>query len=76
MYCSYFWQPSIHVEQNIFEKTPIEVCSPYLYASFGTFCDQIDQSFEAEWVFEVRLEIDKSLWSKENVFDFGILTNV
>ena len=50
-----------------------EVFSPCLYASFGTFCAQIGQSFEAQWVFEVCLEIKKSLLSKENVVDFGIL---
>ena len=45
-----FWQPTIHVEQNSFEKTLNKVWSPYLYASFGTFCAQIGQLFEAQWV--------------------------
>ena len=27
-----------HVQKNIFGKTLIRVCTPYLYASFGTFC--------------------------------------
>ena len=38
MYWTNFWQPTVYVQQNIFEKILIEVCSPYLYASFGTFC--------------------------------------
>jgi len=61
---------------NFFYKTLIEVGSPHLYASFGTFCVQIGQLFEAKRVFEVCLEIDKSLLSKENVVDFEILPNV
>ena len=46
---------------NTFGKTLIEIRSPHLYASFGTFYAKIGQSFEAQWVFEVCLEIDKSL---------------
>ena len=34
---------TVHVPQNMFEETLIEVGSPYLYASFGTFCVQIGQ---------------------------------
>ena len=65
------------IVENIFEKTLIEVCSLNLYyASFGTFCSQIDQIFEAQWVFELSLKIDNSPSSKENVVDFGILPNV
>ena len=71
-----FWQPTIHVQQNIFEMTHTEVCSPHLYASFGTFCDHIGQLLEAQWVFEACMKSDKSLLSKENVVDFGILLNV
>ena len=52
MYWTYFWQPTTHVQQNIFEKTLIEGCSPHLYASFGTFCVQISQLFAAQWVFK------------------------
>ena len=37
------------------------------------FWHQIGQLFEVQRVFEVCLEIDKSLLSKENVVDFGIL---
>ena len=43
MYWTNFRQPTAHVQQNIFEKTLIEVCSPHLYASFRTFCVQIGQ---------------------------------
>ena len=53
MYWTNFRQPTAHVQQNIFGKTLIEVCSPHLYASFGTFCVQIGQLFEAQWVFKV-----------------------
>ena len=52
----------VDYKQNIFEKT--------------LFCVQIGQFFEAQWVFEVCLKIDKLLLSKENVDDFGILPNV
>ena len=52
MYWTNFRQPTAHVQQNIFGKTLIEVCSPHLYASFGTFCVQIGQLFEAQWVFK------------------------
>ena len=50
----------VYVQQNIFEKTHIEVCIPYIYASFGTFCAQIGQLFEAQRVLEVCLEIEKT----------------
>ena len=63
-------------QQNIFEKNLMEICSPYLYDSFGTFCAQICQLFEAQWVFEICLVIEKSLLSKENAVDFGNLPNV
>ena len=44
-----------------FWKTLIEVCNPHFYASFGTFCVQSGQFFEAELVFEKCLNIDK-IW--------------
>ena len=31
-----------------FEKTLIEVCSPHLFASFGTFCVKIGQFLESQ----------------------------
>ena len=36
----------------ILKKSLIEVCSSHLHASFGTFCVQIGQFFEARWVFK------------------------
>ena len=47
MYWTNFWQPTVYVPQNIFEKPLIEVGSLHIYASFGTFCVQISQLFEA-----------------------------
>ena len=76
IYWTNIWQPTIDVQQSIFEKIRIKVCSTHLYASFGTFCAYIGQLFETQRVFEVCLRIDKSLWSKEKVVDFGILPNV
>ena len=38
MYWTNFWQPTVRVQQNIFEKTFIKVGSSHLYASFDTFC--------------------------------------
>ena len=52
MYWTNFWQPTVHVKQTIFEKTLIEVCRTYLYASVGTFCVQIGQLFAAHRVFK------------------------
>ena len=48
-----FWPPTVHVQQNDFEKTFIEVCIPHLYDSFGTFWAQIGQLFEAQWVWSM-----------------------
>ena len=73
MYWTNFWQPNVHIQQKFFEKNLIEAYSSHLYASFGIFCAQIGQLFEAQWVFETRLEIHKWLVWKENVVDFGIL---
>ena len=61
-----------HVLQINFEKTLMEVDSPYLYASYGTFCIQIGQSFETHWVFEECLNIDKLKVLKENVVVFEL----
>ena len=36
------------IQQNFFEKTSKEVCSPDLYASFGTFCAEIGQIFASQ----------------------------
>ena len=59
----------------LLKKTLREVGSSHLYASFGTFWVQIGQLFEAQWVFEKCLKTVKSLFSKENVVDFGNLPN-
>ena len=40
------------------------------YASFGAFCVQIGQFFEAQWFFEKCLKTLKSLFSKENDVNF------
>ena len=45
MYWTNFRQPNAHVQQNIFGKTLIEVRSPHLYASFGTFYAKIGRRF-------------------------------
>ena len=70
MYWTNFWQSTVHVVQNIIEKTLIEVGSSHTYASFGTFCVQIGQLFAAQWVFEKCMKTVKSLFSKENDVDF------
>ena len=44
------------VQQKKFEKQLLEVYSPYLYASFGTFCVQISQLVKAQWVFKFSKE--------------------
>ena len=38
----------VHVQQDIFEKTILEVGTSHLYASFGIFFVQIGQSFEGK----------------------------
>ena len=57
MYWTNFWQPSVNVEQNTFEKTLIKVGSAHIYVYFGTFCVQIVQFFEAQWFFEKKKQI-------------------
>ena len=73
MYWTIFCQPTNRGKQNIFELTLIKDVSLSLYASFGTFCVQIGQLFESQWAFEECLNIDKSLFSQENVADFDFL---
>ena len=70
MYWTNSWQPTVHVQQTIFEKSLIEVGSSHLYASFGTFCVQIGRLLEAQWVFEKCMKTVKSLFSTENDVDF------
>ena len=50
----------------------MKVYSPDLYASFGTFCVQIAQLFEAQEVFEKCMKTVKSLFLKENVVFYEI----
>ena len=57
MYWTNFRQATAHVQQNIFGKTLIEVCSLHLYASFGTFCVKIGQIFAAQRVFKQSEEL-------------------
>ena len=75
MYWTNFWQPTVHVHQNIFEKTLIEVGSSRLYASFGSFCVQIGQLFEAhsaQWDFKLseEFEIDVIFHRKQWFYRF------
>ena len=43
------------------KKNLIDGCNSHLYASFELFWTQIGQSFEAKWVFEICLQVEKSL---------------
>ena len=43
-----FCQPTVRVQQNVFEHTFIEVGSVNLYDPFGTFYVQIGQLFESQ----------------------------
>jgi len=72
MYWTNFWQPTVHVQENIFEKTPIENGSSHLYASFGTFCVQTTQLFEAQRDFKLseEFEIDVIFLRKQRFYRF------
>ena len=59
------YRATVHVQQIFLKKNLKKI-----YASFGIFCVQIGQLFEAQQIFQGCLKIDKSLVSKENVFDF------
>ena len=64
-YISMYWtnlcQPTVHVQQNIFETFFIKiVTSSHLYASFGTFCVQI----AAQWVFK-KLKNNWTIWAQK-----------
>ena len=69
-YWTSFWQLTVHAPQSILEKTHIDVGSSHICASFGTFCVQIGQLFEAQWVCEKCMKTVKSMFSKENDVDF------
>ena len=53
--------------------TLIKIGSLNFDASFGTFCVQIGWLLESQWAFEECLNIEKSLFLKENVADFDFL---
>ena len=61
-----------------FEKNVIEGCSPHLYASFGTFCVQIGQSFRNRQYFPSMraicrfLDILQRLAVPPNIDRFGL----
>ena len=61
MYWTNFWQLTVHVQQNIFEKALIEVCSPHLYASFGTFCAQIGSDMNFQTILMPKVTLAKIL---------------
>ena len=67
MYWINLWLHTVCAQQNIFEKTHIEIYSQRLYSSFGTFCIQIGQSIEAQCVFKHSEEFevgDIFLWNR------------
>ena len=72
MYWTNFWQPTVHVKQNIFEKNLIKFGSSNLYNSFGTFCVNIGQLFEAKWDFKLseEFEIDVIFLRKHPFYRF------
>ena len=60
------------MQQNIFEKTIVEVDSLHIYASFGTFNVQIGQLSEAQWDFKLseKFEIDDIFLRRQPIVDF------
>ena len=72
MYWTNFWQPTVHVQQNIFEKIIFKIGSSYLYASFGTFCVKIGQLVEAQWYSKLseEFEIDVIFLWKQRFYRF------
>ena len=77
MYWTIFWQPPVHVQQNISEKNVIEVHSSHIYAYFGTFYVQISQFFEAQWDFKLseEFEIDDIFLRKQRFDSFQTFYN-
>ena len=53
------------------KKTPTEVSSPHIYASFDTFCVQVRLKFEPQWVFKLskEFEIDDIFLRKQRFVD-------
>ena len=72
MYWTNYWQPTVDVQQFFFEKNLTEVGSSHLCASFGTFCVQIGQLFEAQWAFKLseEFEIDVIFLWKQRFYRF------
>ena len=68
MYWTDFRQPTGHVQQNIFVKTLIEVCSPHLYAAFGTFWVPIGQLFVVQWVLKQSEEFQTFSFDESDFF--------
>ena len=56
MYWMNFRHLTVHVQQNIFDKTLIKVDSSHFCASFGTFCVQICKLFESQWDLQLSFE--------------------
>ena len=50
MYWTNLWQPTVQVQQNIFENYFMKIHSSYLYASIDTFCVLIGQLFAARYL--------------------------
>ena len=76
MYFTNFWRLSIHLQQNILGKNLYKSLFFTSLRFFWYLFVRIGQLFETQCLFEVCLEIDKSLSSKGNVADFGILPNI
>ena len=55
MYWTHFRQPTAHVQQTIFGKILVEVCSLHFCASFGTFCVQIGNYVDFQTYFKDSL---------------------
>ena len=55
-------RPTVHVQQNIFQKMFIEVGSSHLYASFGTFCESLN--------IRKNSEIDDIFLRRQLIVDF------
>ena len=60
------------MQQNIFEKSLIEVGSSHLYTFFGTFCVHIGQLFETQCDFKLleEFEIDVIFLRKQGFYRF------
>ena len=66
-----FWQPTIHLQQNIFEKTCIKVGSWKLYASFAAFLRPNWSIIRGPVNFELSEEIEISGLSKTAIWPFS-----